>query len=110
MRAIAIDGRRSGIIRCSKTISPAELLSWAIPTPSPTCLSGVGSTVHPPRVLKGEGDPLAPYPNIKRWFAAIDARPAVARARTVGTDHAFKQERDEEALRALFPSNYPAVV
>ena len=61
------------------------------------------------RVLKGEGDPLAPYPNIKRWFAAIDARPAVTRARAVGTDHPFKQERDEEALRALFPSNYPAV-
>jgi hypothetical protein len=25
----------------------------------------------------------------------------------VGTDHAFKMERDEQALRALFPSNYP---
>jgi GST-like protein len=62
------------------------------------------------RVLKGEVDPLAAYPNIKRWFDAIEARPAVARARSVGTDHAFKQERDEEALRALFPSNYPAVV
>ena len=60
------------------------------------------------RVLKGEGAPLAPYPNMKRWFAAIDARPAVARARSVGANHAFKQERDEEALRALFPSNYPA--
>lgn len=61
------------------------------------------------RVLKGEGDPLAPYPNIKRWFEAIKARPAVARARAVGTEHSFKQERDEEALRALFPSNYPVV-
>jgi GSH-dependent disulfide-bond oxidoreductase len=61
------------------------------------------------RVLKGEGDPLAPYPNIKKWFDAIETRPAVARARAVGSDHAFKQERDEEALRALFPSNYPAI-
>jgi GSH-dependent disulfide-bond oxidoreductase len=61
------------------------------------------------RVLKGEADPFAAYPNIKKWFGAIDARPAVARARAVGTDHHFKQERDEEALRALFPSNYPAV-
>jgi GSH-dependent disulfide-bond oxidoreductase len=59
------------------------------------------------RVLKGEGDPLAPYPNIARWFNAIDARAAAARARAVGKEHAFKQERDEEALRALFPSNYP---
>jgi GST-like protein len=39
------------------------------------------------RVLKGEGDPLARYPNIKRWFEAIEARPAVARARAVGTEH-----------------------
>ena len=60
------------------------------------------------RVMKGESDPLAKYPNIKKWFNAIEARPAVARARAVGTDHAFKQERDEQALRALFPSNYPS--
>ena len=32
------------------------------------------------RVLQGAADPLAAYPNIKKWFAAIDARPAVARA------------------------------
>jgi GST-like protein len=31
----------------------------------------------------------------------------VARARAVGKDHAFKKEIDEEARRALFPSNYP---
>ncbi len=59
------------------------------------------------RVMKDEADPLGKYPNIAKWFAAIDSRPAVARARSVGTDHAFKQERDEQALRALFPSNYP---
>lgn len=59
------------------------------------------------RVLKGEGDPLAAFPNLKRLFEAVDARPAVARARAVGKDHAFKSARDEEALRALFPSNFP---
>ena len=58
------------------------------------------------RVMHGAAEPLGAYPNIKRWFASIDARPAVARARAVGTDHAFKMERDEQALRALFPSNY----
>jgi len=31
----------------------------------------------------------------------------VARARAVGSDHAFKQEMDEDAKRAMFPSNYP---
>lgn len=59
------------------------------------------------RVLKGEADPLAAYPNLKRLFAAVDARPAVARARSVGQDHTFKAINDEETKRALFPSNYP---
>jgi GST-like protein len=58
-------------------------------------------------VVLGGSDPLGPYPNLKRWFQAIDARPAVARARKVGTEHAFKQEMDDAAKRAMFPSNYP---
>ncbi len=51
---------------------------------------------------------LDQYPNLKRWFAAIDARPAVARAREVGKDVDFKKERDDAAMRALFPQNYAA--
>jgi GST-like protein len=58
-------------------------------------------------VLKGEADPLAAFSNLKRWFQAIDARPAVARARAVGKDYEFKKVNDEETRRALFPSNYP---
>jgi GST-like protein len=58
-------------------------------------------------VLPGNDDPLAAFPNIRRWLQAINARPAVAKARAVGTDHAFKKEVDEETRRALFPSNYP---
>ena len=60
-------------------------------------------------MLPGEADPIAAYPNLKRWFTAINARPAVARARAVGTGLVFKQEMDEEARRAMFPSNYPLV-
>lgn len=60
------------------------------------------------RVRKGEDDPLAPFPHLKRLFETIDARPAVARARAVGKDLAFKKVNDEETRRALFPSNYPA--
>jgi GST-like protein len=62
------------------------------------------------RVLKGADDPLSIYPNLKRLFETVDSRPAVARAREAGKDHAFKRVNDEETKRALFPSNYPAAV
>lgn len=61
------------------------------------------------RVLKGQSEPLAAFPHLKRWFQGIDARPAVARARAVGKDHQFKTAVDEETKRALFPSNFPSV-
>ncbi|MCD0501479.1 glutathione S-transferase family protein [Bordetella petrii] len=70
-------------------------------------MSGWGWLDRASRVMKGESDPLAAYPNIKRWFQAIDARPAAARARQAGTRHEFKRTNDEETKRALFPSNYP---
>jgi len=60
------------------------------------------------RVLPGEGDTLDAFPNLKRLMQTIDARPAAVRARAVGSGHTFKQTMDEEALRAMFPSNYPA--
>lgn len=58
-------------------------------------------------VFDGDADPLSHYPNVKRWFNAIEGRPAVARARAAGKKLTFKQEMDEDAKRALFPSNYP---
>jgi GST-like protein len=70
-------------------------------------MSAWGWLDRAPRVLPGSDDPLAAFPNLKRWFLTVDARPAAARARAVGKDHAFKREKDEEALRALYPSNYP---
>ncbi|MCW6510435.1 glutathione S-transferase family protein [Lichenifustis flavocetrariae] len=59
------------------------------------------------RVLKTDADPLAAYPNLKRLMATVEERPAAARARDVGKNHAFKKINDEETKRALFPSNYP---
>lgn len=58
------------------------------------------------RVIKGAEDPFGSFPQLGRLFAAIDARPAAARAKTVGKDHAFKTVVDEETKRALYPSNY----
>ena len=43
----------------------------------------------------------------RRWFQAIDARPAAARARNIGQGHDFKTVVDEETNRALYPTNYP---
>lgn len=60
-----------------------------------------------PRVLPGESDPRAAFPHLERWFRSVDARPAAARAREIGKGHAFKAPTDEDARRALFPSNYP---
>ena len=64
----------------------------------------------PRSVLPGADDPLAAFPNLKRLFEAVDARPAAARAKAVGKDHPFKRTRsDEETKRAMFPSNYPEI-
>jgi hypothetical protein len=54
------------------------------------------------RALKGAEEPFAAYPQIQRWFASIETRPAVARATTVGKDHVFKTTVDEETKRARF--------
>lgn len=59
------------------------------------------------RVFKGTDDPLGSYPHLKRLFLIVDRRPAVVRARAVGANLDFKKIDDEEARRALFPSNYP---
>ncbi len=59
------------------------------------------------RVRPGELDPLGDFPNLKRLYEAVELRPAAARARAVGKDHPFKTAIDEEARRALYPSNYP---
>jgi len=72
-----------------------------------TDISAWGWLDRASRVRKGEADPLGAFPNLKRLFETVDARPAVARARAVGKDHDFKKVNDEETKRALFPSNYP---
>ena len=56
-------------------------------------------------VVLGEGS-MDAFPNLLRWFNGVNARPAVAAARSIGEGIAFKSERDEVALRALFPQNY----
>jgi GST-like protein len=54
----------------------------------------------------GQGE-LSRFPNLARWFALVDERPAAARARAVAAGTSFKKEFDAETLRAMFPQNYP---
>ncbi|WP_026972377.1 glutathione S-transferase family protein [Aliagarivorans marinus] len=53
-----------------------------------------------------DDDELVPYPNVKRWFEQIDSRPAVAKAHSIGSKLTFKSTMDDEAQRALYPSNF----
>jgi GST-like protein len=45
------------------------------------------------------------YPNAKRLYDEISARPAAVRASELGKKHSFKAEFDEEAKAHLFPQN-----
>ena len=46
------------------------------------------------------------FSNLKRLVDEISARPAAQKAVALKDRHKFKTEMDEEARRALFPSNY----
>ena len=70
-------------------------------------IAGWGWIDRASRVLPGDGGGLTAFPHIQRWFDQIDTRPAAARARSVANDHPFKKDLDDDARRALFPSNYP---
>ncbi len=68
-----------------------------------------GWLMRAPVALPGEDDPLVAFPNVKRLVQTVDARPAAARAKALGKDHPFKREMDEDAKRAMFPTNYPEI-
>ena len=56
-----------------------------------------------PFVLGAEA--WAELPHLKRWFDAINARPAAQRADALKTRHSFKTETDDVARQSLFPQN-----
>jgi GST-like protein len=51
---------------------------------------------------KNQGQEIGDFPNLKRWFDAILARPAVERALVVGQDHRNNLATDKEAQKVLF--------
>jgi GSH-dependent disulfide-bond oxidoreductase len=56
-----------------------------------------------PRILGEAG--FSGLPHVKRHLDAISARPAAQRAEALKERFAFKQELDEQARKALYPSN-----
>ncbi|MEM7693364.1 MAG: glutathione S-transferase N-terminal domain-containing protein [Pseudomonadota bacterium] len=56
------------------------------------------------RVLGADG--IDAFPEVKRWFLEVDARPAVERARAIAKTLTLKTDFDEETARALFPQNF----
>ena len=50
-----------------------------------------------------QGQKLEDFPNVKRWFRIIEARPAVQRALKVGADWAdFNRQMSDEDKKRLF--------
>ena len=54
------------------------------------------------RPYRNQGQELEAFPNLKRWFEAIYARPAVVKAIAVGKEHRTNLAEDGEAQKILF--------
>ena len=51
---------------------------------------------------KNQGQEIEDFPNLKRWFDAMLARPAVEKGLAVGKEYRRNIAEDEEARKVLF--------
>ena len=54
------------------------------------------------RPYKNQGQDLEDFPNLKRWFETLSARPAVERGWTVGQEFRSNLGNDKDAQKVLF--------
>lgn len=54
------------------------------------------------RPYRNQGQDLADFPNLRRWFEALSARPAVERGWSVGQEHRKNLADDKDAQKVLF--------
>ena len=106
MRSIDTVGRPSVTISPRRSSCRTRLISLATAIRSPTCRPGVGSIGRRGSVPESR-DPLGDFPNLKRLYESGRTPPGRSPRSRGRQGPPFKTAIDEEARRALYPSNYP---
>jgi GST-like protein len=79
----------------NKRLADRDFLAGAYSIADMACIGWV-------RPYKNQGQDLEEFPNLKRWFDALLARPAVQRGLAVGEEYRSNISTDEEARKILF--------
>jgi GST-like protein len=79
----------------NKRLADRDFLAGAYSIADMACIGWV-------RPYKNQGQDLEEFPNLKRWFETLLARPAVERGLAVGEEHRRNIADDKEAQKVLF--------